>query len=513
MTEAEEATAASPPNEAPESEEAPVVRPPGEEKTEDTAPRNILANVADGIASELAGSNEEEEAKNETAEEAATEKEATTEENNNNEENNQENPENVDNTEQNPEDTEQVTNEGEQEKAETTNEENNSEGSQGKSEQETQTVGVLEDLQQQTLEPLLPPIENLKTPYPPSARRTAPRTPSSARTRNSYRNSAPSYQIIKTVPEPSSVQKKLMERAMNGEQLVGLSDETYEELLFNLSQLRKKTAIQHRYRDGYKINEAIRSVTEIQTNARKQSMQKQAMTDYKQAMTDFQTECQEFDSETKKMEKELQNELKRQREEMKKSHQYELEEHHEHWSSPAKYRQYNRASNQLTVLRRQQAFLLVQCRFKDAEQVQSLIDQRTREEEAQNHKSHQHDYEESLKFIRNKQKNEVDFFEEKAQVQLTQFRQKRAAQRQVYEKREKRLEARNEVVRDLEKLWNSAQLQRIESVSQTNTREVQTFQPSSKMSRKDIKDQDVAILSLPPLTNPISRKHKRSRED
>jgi hypothetical protein len=60
---------------------------------------------------------------------------------------------------------------------------------------------------------------------------------------------------------------------------------------------------------------------------------------------------------------------------------------------------------------------------------------------------------------------------------------------------------------DAEKLWNHEQGKRAHEIAGNAEMAVV---PSAKLSRKDIADQDVAILSLPPLA--LRRKAQKSTE-
>jgi Fe2+ transport system protein B len=148
-------------------------------------------------------------------------------------------------------------------------------------------------------------------------------------------------------------------------------------------------------------------------------------------------------------------------------------------------------------LRRQLAFLLVQCRFKDAEEVRRLVDEQTKAEEMENSIAMQRDFDEAIKKLEVRQAEEIRTFETGARVQREKFAQNRTVARRLYENRGKKLAAREEIVKDPERLWNRTQSARIgEIVQHCQQRPL----PSTKLTRSDIKDRDVAILSLPQLS-------------
>ena len=376
---------------------------------------------------------------------------------------------------------------------------------------------LLETDSEDVLEPQLPPVtmkaveprtSRVPRPIPllPRIRPRPPGTRNAART-VSYRQSTP------VRPEVTAQQRALMAKAIKGESLAGLDQPVYEELIFNLGQDRKEKAMEHKYKEGQRINEAIKNVDEYLTKLKKKQAQKEALEEFNQQKRAFEEERDKFDEETKRLMQELRETLDRQRKELIQEHEQQLKEHDERWSAPAKLRQYNRASNVLTELRRKHAFLLVQSRFEEAEAVNAIIQERTRAEEAGNHAAHQNAYEESLMYLTDKQRSELEFFDVSAATQMTKLEQKRARLRWAWENKGKKLDARGEIVNDADRLWNLKQMERLENLSTTMTSRSATTNvlPSSKMTRKDLRDSDVVILTLPPLDLKSKRARKAKR--
>jgi hypothetical protein len=142
------------------------------------------------------------------------------------------------------------------------------------------------------------------------------------------------------------------------------------------------------------------------------------------------------------------------------------------------------------------SFLLVQCRFKDAEEVRRLVDQETHAEEEGNYGTMKRDYNAAQKILLEKQKGELETFDQRGEVQLQKYLQDRAVKRRQYENEGRKLAAKREIAADPERLWNHEQAKRSRAIAGTVG---MPFVPSARMRRKDIKDKDVAILSLPPL--------------
>jgi hypothetical protein len=227
--------------------------------------------------------------------------------------------------------------------------------------------------------------------------------------------------------------KKLRARALELKPLAGATEEQLENLLYLVSTERKAIATHHRYRDGDKYNGVVSHVDYAFIDARKKNRQQREQETLKSAEAGCKAETEAFDRETKQREKELRDHQKEQRDALLASHQAELDALEEHWKTPTKFRLYNRASNNLTVLRRQLAFLLVQCRFKEAEDVRRMVDEETRFEEEENHLVMQRDYDEAVKKVIARQAEELATFDNKAAVQVQTYLQDRAVERKVHE--------------------------------------------------------------------------------
>lgn len=352
----------------------------------------------------------------------------------------------------------------------------------------------------QTHEPL--------TPRPPRNCKSVRSPRSKAKTQSIYRSPR-----FRTPDTSSPAIQKLKEKAMKLENLgPNITLDQYEELLYCLTEERKSLATNHKYREGARLNNAVEFVEQAFLKAKKTEMQKGSMETFEKGEKDFNDKFEDYDKKTEQMKKDLLDKQKRQRDTLNAVHQKELDDFDAHWKSPAKQRLYNRASPQLTSMRRQLAFMLVDCRFKDAEEVRAIVDRRTQFEEKENHMLMQHDFDEALKKLKAKQALETESFEEKAEVEREKLKQDRAKQRVGWENRAKKIAAKGEVVKDMDRLWNHEKNQRIANLSKTCA-SVAASLPSTKLTRKDIADQEMVVLTLPPLNNrraaPKSRKSAR----
>ena len=316
--------------------------------------------------------------------------------------------------------------------------------------------------------------------------------------------------VHEEVPEPTEEQLKLMERAMQGEEILDLQPEEYDDLIIQMQQARKQRASDHKYKDGQKLNNALTLVKNCQLKVMKEKRQKEAEQEFNEKYEKFLADFQAFDDETSQLKEDLNQRIEEQRQAMVDNHAQQKKELEEHWTTPNKMRMYNRASNSLGVLKKKHKLLLTQARFNEAEAIDQIIKQRLKEEEVINHEHHQADFDMALGLLQAKQKDEMVFFEENAKVQVQKLTQSRARLRVGWENQKKRYEARQQLVKDSDKLWNSEQFQRRDLA---NTKMMmRPTQPLGRITAKDIPDLDLPILELPPLNfrDPPPKTKKRS---
>lgn len=291
--------------------------------------------------------------------------------------------------------------------------------------------------------------------------------------------------------------KRIKKAAMEHKKLPNMNEETCNAVLDSLVEERRQMALAKRFKDGNKITQAIDYINESRTELRKNQLQQEARQNYEQELEDFKAARDNFDAETKRLLDELDAQLKEQAEKQRVDHQTELQKHQELWQSEQKIRQYNRPSSNLTIMRKQLHLLLAQCRFDEAEALQKLVDERTATEEDAAYRTMQHAFDEATKKLLAKQQAEEDFLKTSSEVQKRNLLQRRANLRRQIENKEKRIEKRGAETDDKEKLWNKAQVQRLEEI--TSRPRAATARRSLSISRDDIADKDMKILKLPPL--------------
>ncbi|OHS94694.1 hypothetical protein TRFO_39138 [Tritrichomonas foetus] len=350
-----------------------------------------------------------------------------------------------------------------------------------------------------------PPLSCTRSPR-------GPRNPPFARTRPKTGRSAYRKPVYRSVDLSNTGNElnKLKERAKKEEPLNGVSIEQFQELLYVLNAERKNFAREKRFKEGLRYNKIINHVNDYYLRAQKlenQSREKEILAEKKAI---FENDFTEFEKQSKELEKELIQKQKQQRETLLKNHQIELDELDGRWASDKKQRIYNRSTNHLIQLRRQMHFMLVQSRFAEAEEVQKLINLRTKEEMQNHHELMQKDFDEALIYLKNKQKNEVETFDEFARVALEKLRQDREKLKRGYLNKQLKLRMKEDIANDPDRLWVHGAMGRYEESNQISTRGA-PISPSSKMTRAELGHFDADPLELPPLDN--RRKPKTSKKE
>ena len=312
------------------------------------------------------------------------------------------------------------------------------------------------------------------------------------------KNYIPRY-LMSRVNKPQLPQEELEElknKAINFEPLDDLTDDQYEALIRHLAEERRDNAFNNNFAYSEKLNEVIEYVTECQTDQRKYALQQSKYDDYFQQMERVQSELERFDQETSMLEKKLKSDLETQQRRIEANQERELDRHSAQWTSDAKRKQYNHASSRLLFLRKQFQQLVVQCRFKEASAIKSEIQKLELAEQQEAIKVMQHKYDESLKKIETRHADELQFFKTRADIQLKQLKQNRAKLRIALQNKESKLRKMEERIKDVEKLWNCNQMQRIEDVSAGKSRDARV---TSKLSPREFCNQNDTTINLPPL--------------
>ena len=343
--------------------------------------------------------------------------------------------------------------------------------------------------------PVKPPVQS-NSSFNPRNQKFKPR-------QNPFPFSKPNYNLF-TQKQISD----LVNAALNHRNLDIKTFEEFETLIDILSKKRTKFAAEHNYIFAQQFQLAISYVRNKELCKLKNEAKNKASGNFTKKIEVFQQSFKQFDEETKDEEEKLYQEIKEQKLQLKNRHQQEIQKLEELWSSKKKMRNYNRPSRLLSTLRRQLNFLLTQCRFEEAQALQIQIDAQSKLEEQQNHERMQHDFNEVLKKLKEKQASEKKLFKENSRVKITAFEQKRKRLRIGFENRERKMNVEKDLISNPNKLWASTQNQRINEDS--NIRRP-PMKPTTRISRQDIYEKEVVTLVLPPLSMPRPKRKSKSK--
>lgn len=300
-----------------------------------------------------------------------------------------------------------------------------------------------------------------------------------------------------------------VKKALNKEPILNVTDECYGDIIFELSERRKKTAREHNYAQGDRLTEAIQFVEECQITNQKNLMASDFKKNFEDEKKEFDEKLSDFDKQTQSDIEELKQKHIKQHEELMQIQRQERDKHREKWTSEWMVRQYNKSSTQLNILRKQHTLLLCQNRFKEAEVVNQQIQQRNKMEEDNNSKAYQTDYDNSVKMLKEKQQIEEDHFRSQCDVELQNYKVKRSKLRRGMEYKAIRLEHKGQISEDPDKIWNQSMLQRVEN--QASIQEKRSAFPSTKMTKGDLGDKDVQALKLPKLKLDVEKEDRASK--
>lgn len=288
----------------------------------------------------------------------------------------------------------------------------------------------------------------------------------------------------------------LKKKAMNLEPLEDIDDDRYEALNLLLAEERKKCAKSEDLEQSELLNKAIDHVTECQLEQRKYVLQQEAYAKYKDQMFVIQKELQDFDEETAKKEAKLRSDINFQRCSLQEQHERQIQNLQNQWNSKSKKKQYNHASPRLLFLRKQYQQLIQQCRFKEATVVKMQISQMERKEENEAIKVMQHNFDENINQVLNKQREELQFFDARAKIQIKKFRQERMNLRIPIEHKESKIKNMEGKINDPDRLWNCSQMKRTMEISQGKLRDAKV---SAKLAAKDLDQKEETTIKLPQL--------------
>jgi gamma-glutamylcyclotransferase (GGCT)/AIG2-like uncharacterized protein YtfP len=275
------------------------------------------------------------------------------------------------------------------------------------------------------------------------------------------------------------------------------SPELLEEVLVELRERRKELTSTHRFREAKKYTRAIAHVLATHVKLSKVATQKSALEELLTESKEVQEERKSFDKETQRLIDELKALQEEKREQLLETFRIQKIRHNREWGSGRRKRLYSRISVGMSILHRQRALMAMQYRLEEAESVSRLIGERTASEQIERGKARQMAYDVSVSKLKAKQSGELSLFDEQAAVQIEQLKQQREMQRRAIEHKQKKIDARMEAVKDMERVWNAKQLERLGHI--TAGIAFGTRLPSARIKREELEKLEYGSLALPAL--------------
>jgi hypothetical protein len=163
---------------------------------------------------------------------------------------------------------------------------------------------------------------------------------------------------------------------------------------------------------------------------------------------------------------------------------------------------------EINQLKRLHQLLLMQNRYREAQSISVRLEEKLKEEREASLAHYQHDYEERMRFMKNKQASQLQAFEDQSKTELEKLIQKRSQQRRLFDTRERKLEARSEIVKSGDKLWAASQMERSAVVAE---RGLARSLPPTKLTREELAEVEVVSVQLPPLKLKIKTHRKKGK--
>jgi hypothetical protein len=240
---------------------------------------------------------------------------------------------------------------------------------------------------------------------------------------------------------------------LEGGQVACDDPETLAAAVWQLEDIRDRRIGEHSFRESVEAARAAERAKAQMIECMKRRNQRAVQQVLQERQQYSQEEFQAFQREMKEREDELEMSIQEQVGQMRERHRRELVEHDQSWKGDPKQRQYNRASQQLRILRVQEQLLLNSSRFDEAEQVCGIAD---RLEALQTHESHFQmatSFAASRTLLFKKQAHEMDTLLKACEVRRGKFKYVKEVRTRRFTNRFLALQFEEDVASDPEKLW------------------------------------------------------------
>ena len=265
-----------------------------------------------------------------------------------------------------------------------------------------------------------------KTTGPPPPRRTSKSVKADTQQKSKTAPSSPKNKSKIEITENSETDSnEVVKKALEHKPLKKIPFFMYDDIFNELKNLASDAKNRKNLREGVKIQLATEYVQEKYENDVKQQNQSIADDEYQTEIDEYKNDLAAFDAETERQIDSFMQKKNMEKIILDENHENEVRNLQNLWSSPAKQRMFNRASNALVHLRRLQKDALERNDFVKAMELQKFIKRRETQEIESNSYAIQNAYDECYKKLKEKQKKEDDMFQEQFNNQLMHLKQSR----------------------------------------------------------------------------------------
>ena len=243
------------------------------------------------------------------------------------------------------------------------------------------------------------------------------------------------------LPSNSTEMRNLKRKALLKLPLTEIEDDdTFEELLFNLQYERKKLVSQKAFVECDNLNKAIEYVKKYQQQWKKDNQANLEQEEKENLRRQYERELEDFDMDTQAQLSVLDDEIKAERIELLQQQEEEVNRLTEFWNTK-KTEELSHPSAELLNTKKKLDYLMIQCRFKEAEDMQKVYNEQKAKDEQNRNEQRQGGFNEAMTSLLNKHMGSLELFEKVAAVKKETLLVKRKKEREAIEHKNKKLTA------------------------------------------------------------------------
>lgn len=255
-----------------------------------------------------------------------------------------------------------------------------------------------------------------------------------AETKDATPTTSPRPKRIKISSSTPDLSKDiLVQKALEHKPLGNVPFYMYDVLLEELNSKANRARERKRFTEGVKIQSAMEYVQGKQSSAMEKQNKEMEKNQKKSERAELKSDIAAFDAETKIEEEIFFKKKNIEKQLIEVSQENEIRDLQELWSSPAKQRMFNRASNLLVSMRKRQSDYLDKNNFVEAKNLEKAIQAQERKETEENSEALQEAYNQALAKLKEKHARDDANFMNQLQVQYQHLKLKRETLRKAFD--------------------------------------------------------------------------------